>query len=47
MRKLELDTCKKPGGSKKTWNELILNDERKLDMVCADPLDHSEWKGQL
>ena len=42
MRKLDLDTCKKPGRPKKTWNELILNDKRKLDMVCADPLDRSE-----
>ena len=31
----------------KTWNELILNHKRKLDMVCADPLDCSEWKGRF
>ena len=43
----KLDTCKKPGRPKKTWNELILNDKRKLNMVCADPLDRSEWKGRL
>ena len=47
VRKLDLNTCKKPGRTKKTWNELILNDKRKLDMVCADPLDRSEWKGRL
>ena len=47
VRKLDLDTCKKPGRPKKTWNELILNDKRKLDMVCADPLDRSEWKSRL
>ena len=47
MRKLDLDTCKKPGRPKKTWNELILNDKKKLDMVCADPLDRSERKGRL
>ena len=47
VRKLDLDTCKKPGRSKKTWNKLILNDKRKLDMVCADPLDRSEWEGRL
>ena len=47
VRKLDLDTCKKFGRPKKTWNELILNDKRKLDMVCADPLDRSEWKGRL
>ena len=45
VRMLDLDTCKKPGRAKKTWNELILNDKRKLDMVFADPLDRSEWKG--
>ena len=43
MQKLDLDTCKKPSRPKKIWNELILNDKRKLDMVYADPLDHSEW----
>ena len=42
VRKFDLDTCKKPGRPKKTWNELILNDKRKLDMVCADPLDRSK-----
>ena len=47
VRKLDLDTCKKPGRPKKTWKELILNDKRKLDMVCADPLNRSEWKGRL
>ena len=46
MRKLESDSCKKPGRPKKTWTELILNDKRQLNMVCVDPLDHSEWKGQ-
>ena len=47
VRKLDLNTCKKPSRPKKTWDELILNDKRKLDMVCADPLDRSEWKGRL
>ena len=28
VQKLDLDTCKKPGRPKKTWNELILNDKR-------------------
>ena len=45
VRKLDLGTCKKPGRPKKTWNEFILNDKRKLDMVCADLLDRSERKG--
>ena len=47
VRKLDLDTCKNPGRPKKILNELILNDKRKLDMDCADPLDRSEWKGRL
>ena len=47
VRKLDLDICKKPGRPKKTWNELILNEKRKLDIVCADPFDRSEWKGRL
>ena len=36
-----------PGRPKKPWNELILNDKRKLDMVCVNPLDRSKWKSQL
>ena len=47
VRKLDLDTCKKLGRPKKTWNELILNDKRKLDFVFADSLNRSEWKGRL
>ena len=47
VRKLDLDICKKSGMPKKAWNELILNDKKKLDMVCADPLNRSEWKGRL
>ena len=47
VRKLDLDISKTPGRPKKTWNELKLNDKRKLDMVCADPLDRSDWKGRL
>ena len=47
LRKLDLDTCKKPGRPKKTWNELISNDKRKVDMVCADPLNRFEWKSRL
>ena len=47
MRKLDLGTCMKPGRPNNTWNELILNDKRKLDMICADLLERSEWKGRL
>ena len=47
VRKLDLNTCKKLGRPKKIWNELTLNDKKKLDLVCADPLDRSEWKGRL
>ena len=42
VRKLDLDTCKKSGRPKKTWNELILNDKRKLGMAFVDTLDRSE-----
>ena len=35
MRKLDLDTCKKSGKPKKTWNELILNDKRKRHGLCG------------
>ena len=42
VRKLDLDTCKKPGRPEKNWNELVLNNKKKLHMVCTDPLDRSE-----
>ena len=29
VRKLDLDTCKKPGRHKKAWNELMLNDKKR------------------
>ena len=32
VRKLDLDTCKKPGRPKKLWNELIFKDKRKLNI---------------
>ena len=47
MQKLELDSCKKPAKPKKTWNQLILNDKKKLGMICANPIKRSEWKGRL
>ena len=31
----------------KSWDEVIKNDRRKLDMDSADPQNRSEWRGRL
>ena len=30
-----------------TWDEVIKNDRKKLDMDSADPQNRSEWRGRL
>ncbi|MES9950323.1 MAG: reverse transcriptase domain-containing protein, partial [Candidatus Thiodiazotropha sp.] len=47
VRKLEVDAQKRPGRPKKTWEELLVNDRKKLGMDSADPQNRSEWKGRL
>ena len=32
---------------RKSWDEVIKNDRKKLDMDSADPQNHSEWRGRL
>ena len=32
---------------RKSWDELIKNDRKKLDMDSADPQNRSEWRGRL
>ncbi|MEW8547557.1 MAG: hypothetical protein AB2693_28960 [Candidatus Thiodiazotropha sp.] len=45
--KLEVDAQKRPGRPKNMWEELLVNDRKKLGMVSTDPQNHLEWKGCL
>ena len=33
--------------ARKSWDEVIKNDRKKLDMYSADPQNRSEWRGRL
>ena len=35
------------GRPKKTWNEVLVDDRKKLGMDFADPMNRSEWRGRL
>ena len=36
---------KRSGRPRKSWDEVIENDRKKLDMDSADPQSRSEWRG--
>ena len=38
---------KKPGRPKKTWDEVLVDDKKKLGMDSADPQNRSDRKGRL
>ena len=38
---------KRRGTPKKTWDEVLVDDRKKLGMDSADPQNHSEWRGRL
>ena len=38
---------KRSGRPKKSWDEVMKNDRKKLDMDSADPQNRSEWRGPL
>ena len=38
---------KRSGRPRKSWDEVIKNDRKKLDMDSADPQNRSEWRGRL
>ena len=38
---------KRSGRPRKSWDEVIKNDRKKLDMDSADPQNRFEWKGCL
>ena len=47
VRKLNVVTQKRPGRPKKTWDEVLVDDRKKLGMNFADPMNRSEWRGRL
>ena len=47
VRKLNVVAQKRSGRPRKSWDEVIENDRKKLDMDSADPQNRSEWRGRL
>ena len=47
VRKLNVVAQKRSGRPWKSWDEVIKNDRKKLDMDSADPQNRSEWRGRL
>ena len=45
--KLIVAAQKRPGRSKNTWDEVLVDDRKKLGKDSADPQNRSEWRGQL
>ena len=44
VRKLNVVAQKRPGRPKKTWDEMLVDDRKKLGMDSADPQNRSEWR---
>ena len=47
VRKLNVVAQKRSGRPRKSSDEVIKNDRKKLDMDSADPQNRSEWRGRL
>ena len=47
LRKLNVVAQKKSGRPRKSWDEVLENDRKKLGMDSADPQNRSEWRGRL
>ena len=47
VRKLNIVAQKRSGKPRKSWDEVLLDDRKKLGMDTADPQNHSEWRGRL
>ena len=45
--KLNVVAQKRSGRSRKSWDEVLENDRKKLGMDSADPQNCSEWRGRL
>ena len=47
VRKLNVVAQKRSGRPRKSWDEVLENDRKKLGMDSADPQNPSEWRGRL
>ena len=47
VRKLNEVAQNRSGKLRKSWNEVLLKDEKKARMDTADPYNRSEWRGCL
>ena len=47
VRKLNVVAEKRPGRPRKIWDEVLVNDRKKLGMDSSYPQNHSEWRGHL
>ena len=47
LRKLNIVAQKRSGKPRKSWDEVLLDDRKKLGMDTADPQNRSEWRGRL
>ena len=47
VRKMNVVAQKRSGKPRKSWDEVIRNDRKKLDMDSADPQNRSEWRERL
>ena len=47
VRRLNVVAQKRPGRPKKTWDEVLMDDRKKLGMDSADPQNRSAWRGHL
>ena len=47
VRKLIIVAQKRSGKPRKSWDEVLLDDRKKLGMDTADPQNRSEWRGRL
>ena len=45
--KLNVVAQKRPGRPKKTWDEVLMDDRKKLGMDSADLQNRSAWRGRL
>ena len=47
VRKLNVVAQKRSGRPRKSWDEVLENDRKKLGMDSDDPQNRSEWRGRL
>ena len=47
VRKLNVVAQKRSGRPRKSWDEVLENDRKKLGLDSADPQNRSEWRGGL